>query len=123
MGAFHDDLQRPDWVRGTRGWGSWASPLPNPTNFQQNPLDVTDAVAFPAERERERDEAAADMFLNWVYSTIGQGGFQDINWEPDTCHGPIGSIPSTCGAAHRPGFNRLTWMNTTMTDLLGLNNP
>jgi hypothetical protein len=34
---------------------------------------------------------APDMFLNRVHSTVGQGGFQDINWRPVPCHGPVGT--------------------------------
>ncbi|MCI0709272.1 MAG: hypothetical protein L0154_03835, partial [Chloroflexi bacterium] len=123
LGAFKDSLGNEDWVRGIRGWGSWASPLPNPTDFQQNPLNAVDANATQAIKEKERDEGAADMFLNWVYSTISPAGFRNVNWGSAVCHVPFESLPESCNDDTLPGDHRLSWMNTTMTDLLSVINP
>src|SRR5690606_30716577 len=73
----------PDWVRGQRGWGSAASTPPAvPCNFQQDAYTVIDATgtATPGALVRERDETAADMFLNWVYREIGMGGFHNYSY-------------------------------------------
>jgi len=86
-----------DWTRGERGWGSAAAstafaPGITPCDFQQNAFRVYDfdialtpANASPTQqaevRIRERDEAAADMFLNWVYSrAIPGSGFRNTDW-------------------------------------------
>lgn len=60
------------WGRGRRGWESTpvTYPNPTPTTFQQHPESYT------SDEDRE-GEAAADMFLNWVYSA-----FQNITWKP-----------------------------------------
>jgi hypothetical protein len=92
----------PDWTRGQRGWGSAASTPPAiPCNFQQNAYTVNDweasPVVTPPTIQTERDEAAADMFLNWVYSTAMQGGFHNYNY--------IGI--TTCGITPTPDFTRL----------------
>lgn len=79
-----------NWVRGDRGWGTAAN-LENaaiPCVFQQNPLDVNDIDAAqvslaPPELVTETDEAAADMFLNWVYSRLTTGetfGFKNRDY-------------------------------------------
>lgn len=103
-----------DWVRGERGWGSQALPFPNPSNFQQNIFTVVDATASQADKNKEIDEASADMFLNWVYKKIGQGGFQDTNWrEADQCNTPAG-----CPDDGMSGTARFNWMNITMDYLI-----
>jgi len=55
---------------------------------------------------KEQDEAAADMFLNWVYRRIEQG--------PSPSHAVIcdqSAIPSYTG----PGFSNLSWLNGLQT--------
>lgn len=102
-----------EWVRGERGWGSQSSPLPNPSPFQQNPYSVVDAQSSDEDRQAEIDEAAADMFLNWVYSKLGQGGFQNTSWRvADNCNTTGCPDPANSGTA------RFNWMNTTMTELI-----
>ncbi|GEM_PF-1789578 len=87
-----------DWTRGDRGWGNaarsdaFANGGLEPCSFQQNAFDVRDfslaltpANANPttlqAVKNAERDEAAADMFLNWAYSRAFSGlGFANTDW-------------------------------------------
>ncbi|MDQ7026706.1 MAG: hypothetical protein Q9P44_14255, partial [Anaerolineae bacterium] len=82
---YSDRIGEEDWWRGDRGWGSHA--FPAPSTFQQNSTCVLtqdvmqDSTLTEGEKDEiltsERDEAVTDMFLNWVYSTIRQGGFQN----------------------------------------------
>jgi hypothetical protein len=59
MGTNNEDLDGPnDWKRGGRGWGTHGSSI-----FQQSLLNVI----YPLDQSIELGEAAADMFLNWVY--------------------------------------------------------
>lgn len=68
-----------DWWRGDRGWGTHAYPAPS--TYQQNSMcvideDIEQNPNLTRERKdeiltEEKDEAVADMFLNWVYSTLG----------------------------------------------------
>jgi predicted outer membrane repeat protein len=102
-----------DWARGERGWGSQTLPLPNPSNFQQNPFAVVDANATQDDKNKEIDEAAADMFLNWVYKKLGQGGFQDTSWIGTCNDTPIG-----CPDEGTSGTVRSNWMNDTLTYLI-----
>jgi hypothetical protein len=109
-----------DWVRGQRGWGS----SPNtqngvPTNFQQNPYQYqcnsspcndTDAIA-------EIEEAASDMFLNWIYKTLDQGGFPNISWRDtatETCS------TNGCVDNSSSGDIRYEWMEETIKKLFEL---
>jgi hypothetical protein len=85
------------WWRGTRGWGSAAIILWNctggnlaPYNFQQNPCDQIEPVGTQVEIE----EAAADMFLNWVYYAIGETSFQNTLWN-ESING-INCFPPGC---------------------------
>ncbi len=106
--------QKPDWVRGNRGWGSAASTPPAvPCNFQQDPFTVADWLATQDQRVRERDEAAADMFLNWVYTAIAAGGFQNTSW--------IGinmCATGTAQPAERPGDVQNNYMNNIVLPTL-----
>jgi hypothetical protein len=86
FGLFIDELGTPDWVRGRRGWGSNASTPPAPPcSFQQNAFTIRDGTVTPPAPptqnpiDTERDEAAADMFLNWVYRSLGLAGFENRN--------------------------------------------
>ncbi|MDZ4767435.1 MAG: hypothetical protein SGI73_23090 [Chloroflexota bacterium] len=106
------------WLRGERGWGSGPGSTYatvntetsncNPstkifTNFQQNPMPYvnnTDA----------NQSTGSDMFLNWVYSTVGRGGFSNRSWNPvNSCNTTVG-----CSDASNPGRQRLIWMNGIM---------
>jgi hypothetical protein len=79
-----------DWQRGQRGWGSHAAPQTAliPCDFQQNPFevfdfDVTATPGQPQPQVIEVDEAAADMFLNWIYSRLTSGesaGFKNLSY-------------------------------------------
>ncbi|MFN8420433.1 MAG: hypothetical protein U0528_14510 [Anaerolineae bacterium] len=104
-----------DWVRGGRGWGSGeATPPGTPCPFQQHPFKVTDTApgVLPATRVAEVNEAAADMFLNWVFSVYGSyiqatSGFRDISW--------LISVPCLSGTpqpTERPGQARLNYLST-----------
>lgn len=104
-----------DWVRGQRGWGSAYSISPAvPCDFQQNAFSVVDVGASQSDRERERDEGAADMFLNWVYSKIGSGGFTNYNY--------IGiancTITPTPDFTRRPGDARFNFMDNIVMPTL-----
>lgn len=116
FGRRLDDFLRPDWARGGRGWGSAPTPLPNPSNFQQNPytiLDGDDTSLTGEFKLKKRDEAAADMFLNWVHSRISKGGFADISW--------LGSCSTSgCPDNTLPGQARYQWMTQSMSTLFGL---
>ncbi len=125
--GFFDKTRSPDWRRGPRGWGSAPvlpgrcdgsiTPTPSapPTDFQQNPCDVVDALYLPGSAilTTEREEAAADMFLNWVYRVQGNGGFLNVDW--------AGCLPDGClDIANAPGDVRMNWMNTTLTSLFAI---
>jgi hypothetical protein len=98
----------PDWARGGRGWGSTASIAPTPPcNFQQDPFTANDWEASQDNKNKERDEAAADMFLNWVYQTVGVGGFADIDWRTITDCG----VTPTATDAGLPGNARSGFMS------------
>ncbi len=60
---------RTDWARGARGWGDVSSPNTFGNTFQQNVTEIIDGTGA-VEESGEVDEAAADMFLNWVYRRI-----------------------------------------------------
>gem|GEM_PF-3502229 len=105
----------PDWVRGNRGWGSAALPITSTyfCDFQQDPYSVQDwlVTATPGQPNqiREVDEAAADMFLNWVYSKIGSGGFQNTSWI-----GITSCVTGTPQPTERPGDTRDNFMNNVV---------
>lgn len=105
-------LETPAWTRGQRGWGSGpsgqtvavpfsATPVPLITTYQQNPL-----FQFPPDESGELLEAAADMFLNWVYRANLRGRR---------------SVYDSCIPSPRPspewwsggGFLNRSWINTT----------
>jgi hypothetical protein len=114
MGAFIDANDNTDWVRGGRGWGSPASTPPvAPCNFQQNAFTVTDVNASPDDKSRERDEAAADMFLNWVYSEIGEDGFTDNDWR-NISNCSATPPPTPTGTPPAPGAARYNYMETVV---------
>lgn len=63
--------------------------------------------------ETEIEETAADMFLNWVYSTIGQGGFSNYDYPSAIAT----AVPTDVADA---GDVRFAWMNCTFTRLFNL---
>jgi len=126
MGPFDaissDNLTRGiDWDRGQRGWGSAAantSPLSIPYDFQQstenhNDLDYPNSPLLT----REVDEAAADMFLNWVYSRLTTGevaGFKNRDYKLLTGNCP-GVAPTDTS---NPGDARYTTMTNGILPLV-----
>jgi hypothetical protein len=124
MGAFVDAQGQPDWVRGRRGWGSAVSTPPAvPCNFQQNGYIAIDATSSQSDRERERDEAAADMFLNWVYSQVGAGGFTNVDWGQITNCTITPTAPAITGTAPAPGDARYNYMETVVFPTLSTRFP
>jgi len=133
IGQFNDRFGRPDWMRGTNGWGTGARSLladrprvgvcdgsagydpvlDAPTSFQQNPCQAFDAQINL--RETEVEEAAADMFLNWVYRQIqrtepgGNTGFENLIWINATA-----SNPDDIGLS---GDARHQWMQDNLSDI------
>jgi hypothetical protein len=92
-----------------------------PFDFQQNPCTYPSwLLAMTPEGKgniTELEEAAADMFLNWVYSINGSGGFSNYQWRatrsatpcyPNGCPNPIGL----------PGDARRTRMGQIMGTLV-----
>jgi hypothetical protein len=100
------------WVRGDNGWGSSTV---NPsggivvTQFQQNPAQNT-------------AEAAADMFLNWVYATqAGRGGgFLNSHWNPartDANGIACNTIETGCIDPSNPGDVRYNWIEVQLATI------
>lgn len=108
------------WTRGQRGWGSVDPTADNGQSislYQQNPSD-------------QPVEAAADMFLNWVYRRTTDTAPTNISADPlsgitpqDTCnYAQTGNwmgfqnIDRT-GASDttKPGNTRYWWMESVMT--------
>ncbi len=101
---------------GPCGEGAPSLPVANgpPFPFQQNPCtfpnwETTDPVGPITEVE----EAAADMFLNWVYwKNYGSGtAFLDQIWRSSDCY------PNGCPDSGLSGQARSTWMNGTMSTI------
>lgn len=137
-----------DWLRGERGWGSGASNQgacannngPSPTDFQQNPCTFHEWLAEKATlyallfeggniqdaKLTELDEAGADMFLNWVYRSLNQGGFENASWSSNCMAAvagtppPYNPLPDICEdgvsvtEGNGPGDDRWNWMETRM---------
>ncbi|MBN8595704.1 MAG: hypothetical protein J0M33_28385 [Anaerolineae bacterium] len=107
-----------EWYRGLFGWGSGAipwrsdckgpvSPTSVPTNFQQNPCDIVNLAAVDP---NEAEEASADMFLNWVYKILGDGGFLNKTWYA-ACDTNINS-PQCDDGGRQSGDARYQWMRS-----------
>lgn len=139
LGDNKTDQSLQDWQRGNRGWGSGAAlagpcDAPaginfQPTPYQQNPCVFVNWLATwilgNPDPSIEVEEAAADMFLNWVFRMpalttpvdFGDEGFENAIWadwfnptfqtQGDTFH----IYPAAAG----PGDDRYIWM----TDILG----
>lgn len=88
-----------------------------PFHYQQNPCTYSDERAPGLDYEIE--EAAADMFLNWVYWKISPGvaGFLDNRWRRSTIQSSIDCYPNGCSDNELPGQSRGTWMNTVMVEM------
>lgn len=78
-----------DWNRGSRGWGSSGHSL-----FQQNILEIIDTTIPPPppappppgiDETLELSEAAADMFLNWIYRRSTDGAVEESSDETARC--------------------------------------
>jgi hypothetical protein len=121
-----------DWRRGSRGWGSAAAaPGGYACKFQQDPLRVTDTAPENRTPEEEQDEAAADMFLNWVYSKVAATratpiptptarsynnyGFVDTDWGGVTDCDQGGTPDPT----DQGGKARYTYLSTALPFLAG----
>jgi len=120
------------WTRGERGWGSGPSKTPQNTAyispFQQNPRFVNGLDAD------EIYEAAADMFLNWVYrkntyqapqtdicsisiTTGGNwSGFLNLSWVQLTQEVGLPPLLGTVDVSH-PGDKRWAWMNSVVASV------
>ena len=103
-----------DWQRGVDGWdgiefdsfGACDDPEQDyeTSDFQQNPCFVPDWLD-PELTVTELEEAASDMFLNWVYRSIGEAGFSDNETPPN-------APPPFSGG---PGDVRFEWMNDQLS--------
>jgi hypothetical protein len=120
-----------DWLRGSRGWGSTA-PITGPcggkasssflpTNFQQNPCEVypwllRGDTEIEVKKITEVEEAFADLFLNWIYRTLGVGGFENRNARGESDTLIISNLAiflphSFPNVRAGPGDDRFYWMN------------
>lgn len=63
----------------------------------------------------EVEEAAADMFLNWVYWKNYGTAFLDTLWRFDRSNGNC--YPNGCTDPHGSGQARAEWMDQAMTTL------
>ena len=112
--------------RGARGWGTGPATtttgLKLITDFQQNPTNNAD--------EGPAEEAAADMFLNWVYrqrtdqtapaAPCGQphnhgiwSGFLNRDWRDIQSDAPTAGSPDDS----LPGDKRYVWVNDQILDI------
>jgi hypothetical protein len=98
--------------------GPGAPPLPvaagTPFPFQQNPCTFADwEEVDDVGTITEIEEAAADMFLNWVYwKNYGDSvSFRNYRWRSSTCY------PDGCPDTGQSGQARSNWMNQTMAEL------
>jgi hypothetical protein len=128
MGAFQEIDRNTGstvtgWVRGIRGWGSSKEFKPVNANgfaaacdFQQNPL----VVPQQGPNQEEVDEAAADMFLNWVYRFLmgSSTGFQNLSWIEISC---LGTEHPGRTDDSQPGDKRYEWMNTQVSQIFNAN--
>ena len=90
------------------------APTPQPTamgspfTFQQNPCTFPSWLIAPGSLGNvlEVEEAAADMFLNWTYSS-----FNDQLWRGNNCYS------NGCNDSGLSGQARNQWMDTQMSQL------
>jgi hypothetical protein len=115
------------WTRGERGWGSGPARQPGGgyliTDFQQHPAFISSSVS----KVNAIGEAAADMFLNWVY----RGGsdyrfapcledypgmylsFRNEDWRNMTSYSAISGTPDNT----KPGAKRQSWFENIMGEI------
>ena len=113
------------WRRGERGWGS--GPDNDFTPFQMHPPDL---AIFSGDTDTVKvDEAAADMFLNWVYriSTNNPTVYQNPTHVPGYWLGFLNyswaNNASTATPDHAyPGDSRDEWMSRVMHRIFGIKN-
>lgn len=99
---------------GPCGLGAPSLPVPNsaPFPFQQNPCTFPNWEASdPVGHITEIVEAAADMFLNWVYWKNYGIGFLNELWRSAGCY------PNGCPDAGLSGQVRGEWMDNVITNL------
>ncbi len=111
MGKQYDyDARIVQWLRGPRGWGS------NPhhtTEYQQHPDVSTEDWTTRCL------EAAADMFLNWIYR-YRTTGFLNITWssgDMSPINTPCSSLNQGCPDNSQPGDVRFNWMEERLTTI------
>ena len=101
-----DNEPSADWFRGIVGWGTM-SEIGQITQFQQDPSDDADVRA---------KEAAADMFLNWVYRYTTQGWIHN----DDKCDNTVPIITQNQNLGFWLGFKNFdTTGNPNLTTLPG----
>ena len=114
LGYFFDG-----WTRGSRGWGTIAKPL-SPTGQPEGQQEL-----FQINPSNDPSEAAADMFLNWVYrrNTYGAPDWFVPENPQSRCNGPsdigqwqgfrnidqLGNLDTSL-----PGNTRYLWMDNFM---------
>jgi hypothetical protein len=125
---------------GDRGWGDFVtngsscgeavdSSTAPPTNFQQNACSTNqwinenyNSANATSLEVIELEEAFADMFLNWVYRTLDQGGFRNINRNGDddalTDYAVAESLGANIPASMGPGDDRYFWMDMIINNII-----
>lgn len=107
MGTTNDG-----WQRGVRGWGS----APNSifTKYQQHPPGQ-----FPDDNlDTQVHEAAADMFLNWVYRKTSDSSSTLYTEVPGTWEGFRNIDGQGQNDPTYPGDARFEWMEKQMGAIL-----
>lgn len=115
------------WTRGERGWGSGPARQPGGgyliTGFQQHPAFVSSSVS----KVKAVGEAAADMFLNWVYRGVSDYrfapcledypgmylSFRNEDWRNMTSYLAISGTPDNT----KPGAKRQSWFESIMVKI------
>jgi hypothetical protein len=108
-----------------------------PYNFQQNPCtfpnwivinpDTDNGTAIPVSSDattEEIEEAAADMFLGWVFwKNNPNTGFSNTHWRYLSYNNFTLCVPNGCQVNDlAPGTARGEWMNQTISDLANIFN-
>ncbi|MBK9124672.1 MAG: hypothetical protein IPM16_16350 [Chloroflexi bacterium] len=95
-------------------------PIETPHTFQQNPCTFSDSTSLTDEGlAAEIEEAAADMFLNWVYWKLNPTeGFKDLRWRYQSyTSSNICDALSGCPDPDNSGQVRAAWMDETLLDI------
>jgi len=95
------------------GAPTYFTPPPGtPFPFQQNPCTFASWEAISSLGNiAEIEEAATDMFLNWVFWKTQGSAFFDVIWRSSSCY------PNGCQDVGLSGLVRSEWMNSTVTTL------